>query len=58
MNFTKLQSLGWSNFFLQQLDFEQLDNPDIQVLRISTIHRDVIKTNIEGYLDLDAPQQE
>ena len=43
MNFTKLQSLGWSNFFLQQLDFEQLDNPDIQVLRISAIHRDVIK---------------
>ncbi|BCE03176.1 ribosome small subunit-dependent GTPase A [Marinicellulosiphila megalodicopiae] len=43
MNFQKLQTLGWSNFFLQQLDFNLLNDPDIQLFRISVIHRDVIK---------------
>lgn len=41
MNFTKLQPLGWSNYFLQQIDFDNIDHQ--QAFRISAIHRSTIK---------------
>ncbi|WP_421856507.1 ribosome small subunit-dependent GTPase A [Marinomonas sp.] len=46
MNISRLQPLGWSHFFLQQADtqtFEKLQSNELQVFRISAIHRSVIK---------------
>lgn len=46
MNISRLQPLGWSHFFLQQTDtqtFEKLQSNELQVFRISAIHRSVIK---------------
>ena len=46
MNISRLQPLGWSHFFLQQTDtqtFEKLQSDELQVFRISAIHRSVIK---------------
>jgi ribosome biogenesis GTPase / thiamine phosphate phosphatase len=46
LNISRLQPLGWSHFFLQQTDtqtFEKLQSNELQVFRISAIHRSVIK---------------
>lgn len=63
MNISRLQPLGWSHFFLQQTDtqtFEKLQSNELQVFRISAIHRSVIKglgSNWnEGELELLCPE--
>ena len=46
MNISNLQSLGWSHFYLQQLDahaFEKLQTNEWGAFRISAIHRSIIK---------------
>lgn len=50
MNFSKLQPLGWSNYFLQQLvqqtaqqNYSQLILEDMNVFRITAIHRNRIE---------------
>ncbi|MBL1421766.1 MAG: ribosome small subunit-dependent GTPase A [Alphaproteobacteria bacterium] len=41
MNFTKLQPLGWSNYFFQQLSADEIEtiNVSIFLFRITAIHR-------------------
>lgn len=46
MNISTLQPLGWSHFFLQQIDadaFAKLQANELLLFRISAIHRSVIK---------------
>jgi ribosome biogenesis GTPase len=65
LNFSKLQPLGWSNYFLQQL-VEQLPQQtdldsafeDIAVFRITAIHRNRIEAiGEEGICELMCPVQ-
>lgn len=51
MNFSKLQPLGWSNYFLQQLvqsTDSQLSIEDTAVFRITAIHRNRIEALAEN----------
>jgi ribosome biogenesis GTPase len=57
LNIRSLQPLGWSQFFLQQLDLEHLDLDSVDsehntffLFRISAIHRTVIKGLGESWL--------
>ncbi|MBJ7538715.1 ribosome small subunit-dependent GTPase A [Marinomonas transparens] len=62
MNISTLQPLGWSHFFLQQIDtdtFEKLQSNELEIFRISAVHRSVIKglgsTWSEGEVELLCP---
>ncbi|MEH6448659.1 MAG: ribosome small subunit-dependent GTPase A [Oleispira sp.] len=61
MNFSKLQPLGWSNYFLQQLvqqSHSQLALEEITAFRITAIHRNRIEAiGEEGICELMCPVQ-
>lgn len=61
MNFSKLQPLGWSNYFLQQLVHNtdsQLSIEDTAVFRITAIHRNRIEALAEnGPCELMCPAE-
>ena len=63
MNFSKLQSIGWSNYFLQQLSFDEISElaEQVNVYRITAIHRNRIEAmngeGEEGARDLICPKQ-
>jgi ribosome biogenesis GTPase len=58
LNYSKLQSIGWSNYFLQQLSFDEISsfNQHHNVFRISAIHRNSIESlGEEGQQTLMCP---
>jgi len=61
LNFSKLQPLGWSNYFLQQLvqqSDSQLSLEEITAFRITAIHRNRIEAiGEEGICELMCPVQ-
>lgn len=60
MNISKLQSIGWSNFFLQQLSLDEISalNEHLSVFRITAIHRNRIEAMGENEArDLLCPAQ-